>query len=88
MAMVEIGGKQIDIFMGSQFRRQTKVDSAKLRWLHLHEELEVEHADDGFTLAQYVPNDPAAIAAAWRGAEAVATAGRRYFDALYRICYG
>jgi hypothetical protein len=87
MMMIEIYGKQTDIFMGSQFRRQSQIDSATLRWLHLHEELEVDHAEDSFDLARCVPDDPAAIASTWRGAEAIVTAGRRYFDALYRICF-
>jgi hypothetical protein len=88
MMMIEIYGKQTDLFMGSQFRRQDRLDHASLEWLHLHEELEVGHAEDSFTLARCVPPDPAAIAAAWRGAEAIVIAGRHYFDALYRICFG
>jgi pyrroloquinoline quinone (PQQ) biosynthesis protein C len=87
MMMIEVYGKQTDIFMGSQFRRQDRIDSGALRWLHLHEGLEVDHANDSLTLAHCVPADPAAIASAWRGAEAIVTAGRHYFDAFYRICF-
>jgi pyrroloquinoline quinone (PQQ) biosynthesis protein C len=86
--MIEIYGKQADLFMGSQFRRQDRIDLAALHWLRLHEELEVDHAEDSLTLARYVPRDPAAIAATWRGAESVVVAGRRYFDDLSRICFG
>jgi Iron-containing redox enzyme len=88
MMMIEIYGKQTDLFMGSQFRRQDRLDSAALLWLHLHEGLEVDHAEDSLSLARCVPSEPAAIAAAWRGAEAIVTAGRHYFDAFYRICFG
>lgn len=86
--MIEIYGKQTDLFMGSQFRRQDRIDAKALHWLHLHEDLEVDHADDSLTLARCVPQDPAAIAKVWEGAEAVVTASRLYFDALYRICFG
>jgi pyrroloquinoline quinone (PQQ) biosynthesis protein C len=87
MMMVEVYGKQADLFLGTQFRRQDRIDSAALLWLHLHESLEVDHANDSLTLAQCVPADAKAIAATWRGAEAVVAAGNHYFDAFYRICF-
>jgi pyrroloquinoline quinone (PQQ) biosynthesis protein C len=86
--IIEIYGKQVDLFMGSQFRRQDRVDLAALRWLHLHEELEVAHAEDSLTLARCVPDNPAAIAATWRGAEAIVAASQRYLDGLYEVCFG
>jgi pyrroloquinoline quinone (PQQ) biosynthesis protein C len=88
MMMIETYGEQTDRFMGGQFRRQDRIDTRSLEWLHLHEGLEIDHAQDSHTLTQLVPDDPESIADVWQGAEAIVTAGRHYFNAFYRICYG
>lgn len=85
--VVEVYGKQVDTFIADQFRRQTQIAPSALEWLHLHERLEVEHASESVDVARAIPSG-AASEAAWRGAKAVATASRAFFDALYRECYG
>jgi DMATS type aromatic prenyltransferase len=86
--LLEIYGKQIDIRMGEEFRRQDQIDQDALEWLHLHEDLEVDHAGDSLRLARLIPHDDAAaLEATWRGAEAVGAASREYFDHLYRIWF-
>jgi DMATS type aromatic prenyltransferase len=93
MMMVEIYGKQADMRLGEEFRRQQTLDTSALEWLHLHENLEVEHADDSLTLARLFPKPeegPAARAkleAAWRGADGVAAAGRVFFNSLYEVAF-
>jgi pyrroloquinoline quinone (PQQ) biosynthesis protein C len=84
--VVEVYGKQVDTFIADQFRRQTQIPPSALEWLHLHETLEVEHASEAMDIARLIPSGPASEAA-WRGAKAVATASRAFFDALYRECY-
>ena len=84
--LVEVYGKHVDQFLGDEFRRQDVVGGESLAWLTLHEDLEVDHADDSLTLAELLP-EGAARAAAVRGAEAVAGASRAYFDALYELCF-
>lgn len=84
--VVEIYGKQVDTFIADQFRRQTRIPPSALEWLHLHETLEVEHADESMDVAKLLPTGPASEAA-WRGAKAVATASRAFFDALYAQSY-
>jgi pyrroloquinoline quinone (PQQ) biosynthesis protein C len=84
--VVEVYGKQVDTFIADQFRRQTRIPPSALEWLHLHENLEVEHVGESMDIARLIPTGPASEAA-WRGAKAVATASRAFFDALYRACY-
>jgi len=82
----EVFGKQIDLFLGQQFRRQREIDTEQLTWLTLHEQLEVEHAEDSSELAALVPNS--ALPALWRGAQRAGWAGRTFLDDLYLACYG
>ncbi|MBN1206157.1 MAG: iron-containing redox enzyme family protein [Myxococcaceae bacterium] len=84
--VVEVYGKQVDSYIADQFRRQDQIPPSKLDWLHLHENLEVEHASESLDVARLIPPGPA-TEAAWRGAKAVATASRTFFDTLYRQCY-
>jgi DMATS type aromatic prenyltransferase len=85
--VIEIFGKQVDGFVAAQFRRQAEVPDQVLTWLHLHENLELEHADESLALAQLVPETADAQAAVARGAQAVAEAGWEFFDGMYRACY-
>ncbi|WP_309890980.1 iron-containing redox enzyme family protein [Archangium sp.] len=84
--VAEVYGKQVDTFLADQFRRQSQLPPAELEWLHLHEALEVEHADESLDIARLIPTGEASEAA-WRGAKAVSTAARAFFDTLYRQCY-
>lgn len=85
--VVEIGGKQVDTFIAEEFRRQHAVAPETLTWLHLHEELEVEHVDEAMSLAKLAPASGPRLEAMRRGAQAVADAAWRFFDAMYRQCY-
>jgi pyrroloquinoline quinone (PQQ) biosynthesis protein C len=85
--VIEIFGKQVDCFVADQFRRTGEVPDEVLTWLHLHENLELEHADESLALARLVPATAAAHAAVWRGARAVAEAGWEFFDGMYRACW-
>ena len=85
--VVEVYGKQVDTFIADQFRRQTQIPPSALEWLHLHEILEVEHADESMDMARVIPYRRRPARPPRRGAKAVATASRAFFDALYRECY-
>jgi hypothetical protein len=82
----EVFGKQLDQFLGDEFRRQRTVDVSTLEWLVLHEQLEVEHADSSAVLELLLPADAAGAAA--DGADAIARAGWRFLDDLYALCFG
>jgi DMATS type aromatic prenyltransferase len=84
--VAEVHGRQVDTFIADQFRRQNQIPASALEWLHLHENLEVEHVDESLDIARLIPTGPASEAA-WRGARAVSTAARTFFDTLYRKCY-
>ena len=85
--VIEVFGKQVDRFVADQFRRQQAVAPGTLTWLHLHENLELEHAEESIDLARLVPATDAAQAAVRRGARAVADAGWNFFDNMYRACW-
>jgi DMATS type aromatic prenyltransferase len=85
--VIEVFGKQVDRFVADQFRRQRAVAPETLTWLHLHESLELEHAEESIDLARLVPATDAAQAAVARGARAVFDAGWAFFDNLYRACW-
>lgn len=93
LMMIEIYGKQVDVRLGEEFRRQHVLDRSALRWLFLHEELEVDHADDSMVVARLFrepgdsPESDVRLAGAWRGARGVTLASRKYFDALYDLCF-
>jgi hypothetical protein len=86
--VVEIVGKQADCFAADEFRRQPLVPDSVLEWLHLHEELEEEHADESLELARLVQRDEAAYAAVARGAHACTAACWGFAKDMYALCYG
>jgi DMATS type aromatic prenyltransferase len=93
LMMIEIYGKQTDVLLGEEFRRQAELPAEALTWLRLHEELEVDHAEDSRRVAEILPqasDGPEAerrLQAVWQGAEGVVHASMRYFDGLYEVCY-
>ena len=54
--------------MGEELRRQNALSRETLTWLDLHENLEIEHAQDSYELAVLVPEQGPQLSAAWRGA--------------------
>jgi DMATS type aromatic prenyltransferase len=85
--VIEVFGKQVDRFVADQFRRQQAVAPDTLTWLHLHENLELEHAEESVDLARLVPATEEAQAAVARGARQVFDAGWLFFDHMYRACW-
>lgn len=84
--VMEIHGKQFDICLGEEFRKTT-VDRSAITWLTLHEELEVDHADESVVLARFIGDSATGVAAARQGAEQTYLASLHFLDALYRICF-
>ena len=82
----EVFGKQMDQFIGDEFRRQQEISPESLEWLALHEQLEVEHAESSLDLARLLPKE--SLDAAWSGASRLAHAGWGFLDDLYAIVYG
>ena len=85
--VIELLGKQVDVFIAAQFRRQQVVPMSSLEWLTQHETLELDHADESHDLATLIERDDDRIAA-WRGGHAVHAAGWLFFDDMYRLCFG
>jgi pyrroloquinoline quinone (PQQ) biosynthesis protein C len=66
----EVFAKKMDSCVGNELRRQNALSPETMRWLDLHENLEVAHAEDSYELAVLVPEQGPKLAAAWRGARA------------------
>jgi DMATS type aromatic prenyltransferase len=87
MIVSEIYAKQFDICLGNELRR-TSVDSSKIKWVTIHEELEVEHANESLILASFVADSAENIAAARQGIEKTCLASWVFLNELYQLCYG
>lgn len=83
----EICAEQIQLCLGHEVRRQNLIEASALTWLTLHEELEVEHAEEALVIANLIPNSDAVLNAVWRGAEGMHKAITTFLDDLYRICF-
>jgi len=83
--VIEIFGRQVDMFFGDEFRRQKEVDPKSLQWLNMHEELEIEHSAESMDLAHLVPVQH--LPSVWRGASRVNVASTAFFDAMYGVCF-
>jgi pyrroloquinoline quinone (PQQ) biosynthesis protein C len=64
----EIFAKKMDHCVGEEIRRQNGVGEDALRWLILHETLEVDHADDSLALAILIPKRDNVLSPLWQGA--------------------
>ncbi|WP_437910993.1 iron-containing redox enzyme family protein [Sorangium sp. So ce327] len=85
--LIEVYGRQVDARVGDLLRRQELIAADAMPWFTLHEELEIEHVDEARELARLVPAGASEAERAWRGAEAVARASWRFFDAMYQLWY-
>lgn len=85
--VLEIYGKQVDLCVGTELRRQKLLDPESLTWLTLHEELEVHHAGESLDIARMLPASGPKVEAAWRGAEAVCAASWAFLDAMYALTF-
>lgn len=65
----EIFAEKMDTALAHEMERQDLLSDDVLTWLHLHAQLEVDHAEDSGELALLIPKDEVSLAAAWRGAE-------------------
>jgi len=81
----EVFASKMDCCVGDEIRRQNAIARAALRWLEVHETLEVDHAGDSSRLAELVPKQGSSLAAVWRGANAEADALWRFLDEVHAI---
>lgn len=65
----EVFAKKMDRCLGEEIRRQNAVPADALRWLVIHESLEVDHADDSLVLARLIPTSGTSLRATSRGAQ-------------------
>jgi DMATS type aromatic prenyltransferase len=84
--VAEIYAKQFDICLGNELRK-TNVDRAEIKWVTIHEELEIEHANESILLARFVADSEEGVIAARQGIEKTRLASWRFLDGLYRLCY-
>jgi pyrroloquinoline quinone (PQQ) biosynthesis protein C len=65
----EIFASKMDCCVGDEIRRQNAISAHALRWLDIHERLEVDHASDSSLLANLVPTQGFHLASTWHGAD-------------------
>jgi DMATS type aromatic prenyltransferase len=85
--VMEICGKQMDEVMSKEFVTRTNIDLSSLAWLHLHEELEIDHANEALDLAHLIANSDGDKDAARQGAKMTATALWNFCNGMYRVCF-
>jgi DMATS type aromatic prenyltransferase len=87
--VMEICGKQMDEVMSKEFVTRTNIDLSSLAWLHLHEELEIDHANEALDLAHLIADSDGDgdKEAARQGAELTATALWNFCNGMYRLCF-
>jgi DMATS type aromatic prenyltransferase len=84
--LMEIHGKQFDLCLGEEFRK-TDIDLSKISWLTLHEEIEIDHADEALVIANFVADSVAGTAGANQGIEKTRIASWSFLDSMYRLCF-
>ncbi|WP_295619330.1 tryptophan dimethylallyltransferase family protein [Chamaesiphon sp. GL140_3_metabinner_50] len=84
--LMEIHGKQFDLCLGQEFRK-TNIELSKIAWLTMHEEIEIDHADEALILARFLADSAPGTLAAKQGAEKTRIASWKFLDRLYRLCF-
>jgi DMATS type aromatic prenyltransferase len=84
---LEFYAEQFDPWLGGELRK-TNIDLSDMIWVTIHEELEVDHADESLVIVSFISESEANIAAVIQGMEQVSIASWKLFNSLYNICYG
>lgn len=84
--LMEIFGKQFDLWLGRELRK-TNVERSAISWVILHEELELDHADESIIIARFVAEAQAEVEAI-KGVNLACLASWKFLDGLYQLCYG
>ncbi len=84
--LLEIYGEQFDPWLGRELRK-TDINYHDMIWVTLHEELEVDHADESLVIVRFVADSEERVEAAKQGLEKAWIASRNLLDNLYRLCY-
>lgn len=85
--LMEIQAKQFDICLGKEFRK-TDIELSKIHWLILHEEVEVDHAEETLLVARFADEASDGAALAIEGSRKARMASWKLLDGLYKLCYG
>jgi DMATS type aromatic prenyltransferase len=84
--VMEIYGEQFTDWLCGEFQKTT-LDLAKVPWLTLHEELEVEHVEESLAINRFVAESAEHAIAAQAGMEWSCVASWQFLNVLYRFCY-
>jgi DMATS type aromatic prenyltransferase len=84
--LLEIYGEQFDPWLGNELRR-TNINPSDMIWVTLHEELEVDHADESLVMIRFIAESKENEETAKKGIEKAFIASKQLLDGLYRRCY-
>jgi DMATS type aromatic prenyltransferase len=84
--VTEIHAKHFDLWLGAELRK-TNVDLSAIKWVTVHEELEVDHANESLVLARYVAESEENVVVARQGIEKACMASWSFLNDMYRLCF-
>jgi DMATS type aromatic prenyltransferase len=85
--VMEIYGKQFDLWLGHELRK-TEIDISSMLWVTLHEELEINHANESLVIASFVADSKQGVNTTKEGIGKACMASWHFLNGLYRLCYG
>jgi DMATS type aromatic prenyltransferase len=84
--VTEIHAKHFDLWLGAELRK-TNVDLSAIKWVTVHEELEVDHANESLVLARFVAESEENVVFARQGIEKACMASWSFLNDMYRLCF-
>jgi DMATS type aromatic prenyltransferase len=84
--VLEVYGKQFDLWLGQEIRKTT-INLSTIKWVTVHEELEIDHAEESLVLARFVSESETGEVAARQGIDKACKTAWSFMNALYRLCF-
>jgi DMATS type aromatic prenyltransferase len=83
---LEIYGEQFNPWLSRELQK-TNIYPSDMIWVTLHEELEVDHAEESLVIVHFVSESEENAEAAIQGMEKASMASWKFLDGLYQLCY-
>jgi DMATS type aromatic prenyltransferase len=84
--VTEIYAKHFDLWLGAELRKTT-LDFSAIKWVTVHEELEVDHANESLVLARFVAESEENVVVARQGIDKACMASWSFLNDMYRLCF-
>ena len=84
--VLEVYGKQFDLWLGQEIRKTT-INLSAIKWVTVHEELEIDHANESLVLARFVSESEADVVSARQGIDRACKTAWSFMNGLYHLCF-